>query len=774
MYQNVTGYFNTYYNARRLFDEAVGDARLQSQKDRDTNCFVRYTVPQNTQDKFDKVIEKSSKLIQFYPKSKWVDDAILMIGESYVYLGEYESAARKFKELLDHFPTSDLRFEAKLWDAKAKYFLNEHDAALTVIKDLFPDARAEGKNDVLLETLMLQARIFAERSEYDQAAASYALAAEVSGDDGLRASSEYLLGQSYERMDNKVKAAEAYGKVHNFDPQPFLDFQSRLRYGSMLAATGEHGRALKIFDDMNQDQLTVEQHGLVDLEIGNTYLAMGDTAQAFSLYNMIDSTYKHTEAAARSFYRRGRMYEEQRSDFKSARDYYNKAKVEFQSSDVTPLAARKSEHLDHYFNTVDGLKKYRSLYVQALYRDSVMAAGHAPHRALSGGRPDLAVPSDQAGGMADSTHRWRAPGPLQIPGLVYPPPDVVKEQLQPPSEETPHGASETLRRRLSDRDLFRDENEEAATPSNPEGAGVKPTAAAGTPSAKKDSLLISSANPSGGPAVEISQDSASALLAGAYFELGGIQYLELNRPDSAMACYGKIVGEYSATSFVPRALYAMAEIQGARHNSAAADSLYKIILSRYGESEYAAQVRKVLGIEATKARIDTSESQYREAENLVQTGKPDAALKIFKRIATAPQRSPLKPKATYAVGWLYETVYLNNDSAAEWYRNLSSKYPASIYAAEVKPKIAVRDNPEYLKQYINVKAIAPAAKYQDSVSQKQPQAEPARQLPKQTAIDRIKARQQDELKQGNADDTPDEEDTQQDEDDQSDNSDDNN
>ena len=193
-YHNVTAYFNTYYNARRLFDEAVGELRQQPSKDRDTNYFAAYTVPPNTQDKLDKVIEKCSKLIQFYPKSSYVDDAILMIGESYVYLGEYESGTRKFKELADNFPTSDVRFDARIWDAKAKYLMKKHDDALAVIKDLFPDARAQGKNDILLEALMLQARIFTERGEFDQAASSWGLASEVSADDALRAMSEAASG----------------------------------------------------------------------------------------------------------------------------------------------------------------------------------------------------------------------------------------------------------------------------------------------------------------------------------------------------------------------------------------------------------------------------------------------------------------------------------------------------------------------------------------------------------------------------------------------------
>ncbi len=230
---------------------------------------------------------------------------------------------------------------------------------------------------------------------------------------------------------------------------------------------------------------------------------------------------------------------------------------------------------------------------------------------------------------------------------------------------------------------------------------------------------------------QLSRDSAVALLAGGYFELGGIYFLELNRPDSAMVFYEKIVREFPRSSYVPRAFYAMAEIRATRHDTSGVDSLYKVILKRYGETEYAAQVRKVLGLEAGKVRIDSTEAQYQRAEKFVQSGKPREGLKIFKRIASSTHRSPLKPKAAYAVGYLYETVLLNNDSAAAWYLHLSSEFPNSVYASEVQPKLAVRNNPANLNQYIKAKKIESVGKVPE--------------------IDRIKARQlEEELNQGNA------------------------
>src|SRR5258707_10775804 len=196
-YQNITGYFNTYYNAKKLFDEAINDVENSPQRARDTLYFVGYVSNPATDAKFDKVIEKCSKIIQFYEKSSWVDDAILMIGISYVYKGESESAVRKFGELADKFPNSNLRRKTKLWQAKAEYFMKKEDEALKITKDLFDEARGEGDNDVLFEMLMLDGQIAYDRGEYDVAAAKYELASETSVDNQLRAKAKYLCGYAY-------------------------------------------------------------------------------------------------------------------------------------------------------------------------------------------------------------------------------------------------------------------------------------------------------------------------------------------------------------------------------------------------------------------------------------------------------------------------------------------------------------------------------------------------------------------------------------------------
>src|SRR5512143_576832 len=226
-YQNITGYFNTYYNAKKAFGEAVDAAELSRAKGRDSLYFAPYKLDAAAVAKFDKVVEKCSKLIEFYEKSDWVDDAILMIGKSYVYEDENESAIRKFKELFDNFPTSGLINDAKLWTAKALYFSGKDDEALRAVKELFPEARAEGQSGIMLETLILEAQIYAQRNDYTQASQTYALAAEVDGDDNLRSVAQFQAALAFEKMGQYQDAATAYAAVRKVSPPFELRFKAR-------------------------------------------------------------------------------------------------------------------------------------------------------------------------------------------------------------------------------------------------------------------------------------------------------------------------------------------------------------------------------------------------------------------------------------------------------------------------------------------------------------------------------------------------------------------
>ena len=79
-------YYNTFYLARKDFNKAEENRRNTPNPQVQTALYTE-------------AIKKASKLLEFYPKSKWVDDALLLIGKSYYYQAEFTKAERKFREL---------------------------------------------------------------------------------------------------------------------------------------------------------------------------------------------------------------------------------------------------------------------------------------------------------------------------------------------------------------------------------------------------------------------------------------------------------------------------------------------------------------------------------------------------------------------------------------------------------------------------------------------------------------------------------------------------
>jgi tetratricopeptide (TPR) repeat protein len=305
-YQSVTGYFNTYYNSKKLFKEAVTESESTPQKARDTAYFAAYTISPGTKVKFDKIIEKSSRLIQFYEQSSWLDDAMFMIGVSYVYKDENESAIRKFKELEDNFPSSSFYLQAKLWHAKAHYFMKKDEEALKVTKDLLEEARKAGDDDIMLEMLMLEGQVLTTGL---RSGGGTIPAVEVSGEDKLRAFSQYQVGLANERQAKYQEAAYAYGRVGKYSPEFNFGVRARLKHARMLTAAKEYELALNELDDLLEEKLTAEQISLTDLEIANTDWAKGDSVNAFALYGYIDSVYRNTDASAKANFQRGVIYE---------------------------------------------------------------------------------------------------------------------------------------------------------------------------------------------------------------------------------------------------------------------------------------------------------------------------------------------------------------------------------------------------------------------------------------------------------------------------------
>jgi TolA-binding protein len=400
-YENVVGYFNTYYNAKKAFDEAEVEILKGLPSSPDSNRYAPIAVPQAERTKLALVIEKCSKIIQMYDKSKWVDNALLLIGKSYYYQNEMLPARKKFSELLENFPRSDLRFEAMIGLVKTHYRMEESQALHAAVRELVPQAIEDDEEDIALEALLVEGQSHYDRGDYLEAKKYYTQASAIEGDDALRAMAQYRLGRCLEFLGNQSEAAQAFAVADGLGPPFALRYAARLRLGSTLAAIGSYEKALTVLSDLQGEILTNQERSYVDLEIANVYHLRGQYDAALLAYAEIDSLYPRTNASAKACFQRGIMHEKHFQDFAKARDFYERAAQVFPSSEVAPIGLEKAAIFGRYLSDWRELNILDSLLAARIHAlagpDSVTV-----HRAAADTSADL---PDTLGLVSDSTHR---------------------------------------------------------------------------------------------------------------------------------------------------------------------------------------------------------------------------------------------------------------------------------------------------------------------------------------------------------------------------------
>ena len=222
----------------------------------------------------------------------------------------------------------------------------------------------------------------------------------------------------------------------------------------------------------------------------------------------------------------------------------------------------------------------------------------------------------------------------------------------------------------------------------------------------------------------MSMDTVNARLAYNKVELAALFYTTMGLPDSAEKWFSRVLIDHPSSPNVPRALFTLAQIYGQDTTAprSRGDSLYKEIALRYPESEFAPEAERQLGMPPRTKSLDPVEASYSRAEKLLNAGNPQAAGDTLRAIVKTYPSSVTASKAQYALGWIYERVNFQPDSAAASYRRLVSLYPGSQYASLVRLK---------LDEYDQSKKAPDTTKI-DSLQVKDPSLlkDPAKQPPK--------------------------------------------
>jgi TolA-binding protein len=672
VWQDFTTYFNVYYDAKDIFEDA--ETAIQTQR-KDIFSTEEPVATGNVNQQLSKVIDKCSTILQFHSESAYIDDALLMLGKSFYYQKNYLKAERKFQELIATRPESDLILETELWIGKTQMRLKKYDDGLAILETVKNKAIQEGEETFITESFLEEIKYKIAQEDYAGAITASNDYLKQSDDDEINAEIEFELGKLYKEVNDLENAITAFRKVFDYSPSYDTQYGATIELGKALREAGHNDQALEVFDEMSSQDKYSDHFDEINLEKGKSLATLNQFDEAVSVLIKVDTTYKSSVNAGVARYELGQIFESHYQNFDSANTYYTRASASVAPPEYLTNARQKAQLFKKYLELRNTLKNNQEKSFYAQHPDQYSSDSLAYFQERKDVEEQVIAEQEFAEVKAkmDSALFVQDTTGLKIDTTV-----VQRDSL----DQFGHQVFDTFGKKITVTDTvivnpldsLKQKNQMLSSITSPNfEKRVKELMHGKEPPLKPDLPL----------------DSLQSLVVKEKFEIGNLYFTEFNLPDSAYMHYTDILSSNPGPQYTARTLYALGSYYLTKNDSVKADSLFNVIYTQYPDQSIVNAAANKLGKPLIDLNYDPAEDLYASAEKEMNGDSYDSSLVKFKVIYNQYPNSPLAPKALYASGWILENKLDNLDSAAVLYDSLKLKYPATVYANSISQKLNV-------------------------------------------------------------------------------------
>jgi len=628
---------------------------------------------------YQKAIEKASKLIELYPNSKYVDDALMMMGKCYYYIEEYLNARRRLEELRTNYPDSEFILEANLWLAKTDLALEQYDEARVGLES-FIDSKVPKK--LRGEAYYYYGELHQEQKSFETAVDAYQKS--IEDDIGeLKAQALYAIGVSYDSLGMYDEASEYYSQVVKADPVLELYFEAEFKYAQMIKKLGRYDESIRLYERLLGEERYKTWFPQLQLEIAACLALKGDVEGAILAYQDIILEYKKTAHSARAYYMLGQLYEEQQNDYDRAQDAFTQVQREFRQSTVVDSAETRKRDIQRF----QALKRVIQMVQRGEEGELVVVTEEIQEDTLT----DEVIYMKVDSATVDTLRQQLL---IELAGQAFVDSIISDYTYQQ------YGRTGTTNQDAGSRDSYRDRRSRE-TPGRQDGdtprmdwmewiqKGDYPDEIDLVVELRKlydrrqelERRRITE-NP------ELKSFRPEELDKNLLF-LAELYLFRFNQPDSAFDQYQRLLNQFPDSPYAPQAVYNMSYVAGEMmENPDEQEQYLRRLIQDYPESEFSNIAREHLGLTPVIAGEDTVQVLFREAEAwLFDRNNPTAAFKKYGQIWESFPDSDVAPKAMYSMAWVGE-IYLDSlDLAFALYDSLINQYPETPYAKKVKKKV---------------------------------------------------------------------------------------
>ncbi len=654
-------YYNTFHNAKKFYREAEKDRKKREKtqvvelspeeeaelrKAGRSGEDTKNRASQEEMQNYQRSIERSSRVLEYFPDSRWFDDALMLIGKCFYYRRDFKKAMRKFDEILTNYPESDFVPETRLLKARTFIGLEEFDTAEQQLRTIAGDE--DVPKEVREGAKFELGRLYFKKGNYEQAAENFASSAKSADDKLIKSMAQYKLGDCLIRLERYEEASPVLRRAVKIAPNEDFLSQAQFRLGQSYSLSNDYDRAIRTFKTALSKEFDEKRIPGIKLELANNLRLKGELQEAVKWYENIIEEHKRTDASARSYFALGEIEEYIAGDLEEAKLNYDLVRSEFSNSLIAPIAQERSGNIQTLKDLQDDIAKLEGRYVEL---DSFEE------------------------GEDGSVEKRRDDGPIDLSmdgmwvnysGRDRPPPITLRD--------------------LSETDLAR----QAVLKGK-----IAEMAASGDSTSIDSSMFTQAPMDSAALAKQAEEEAREKelQLSAKYLALAEVLMFAFDQPDSAIKYYQVVVEKRQDSTHIARALYSLSYVyRNSKVDTVLADTVLAELIDIFPKSEHAEGARKALGMELMADRVDTAKIVYNQAEAaFFKDNDIDRAFELWDNVIDNYPQSEYSQKAAYAKAWHQENTLYNLDEAIVLYQALVDSFPESPFVSQIKPKLAEVD-----------------------------------------------------------------------------------
>jgi len=677
-WSNFTAYYNTFYNAKQAFDEGVNQVAQREERIDGTRLIALFETPEPVRDPrhFDEAIDKSADILRRHGNSRYVDDALMLIGKSYYYLQNYVGAVEKFEEAA--VLETSRRYEAQLWLGRSLIGAERYAEAASYLEGVLAsdeDAPSRWRSQYWLA--LGAAEAYQER--WEAARDALRLGAPATNDSRLEARGYFLLGQVTEHLERFDEAREAFESAARASADFELTYAARFHAIAVAGLQNKDQRAVQQAQRLGRDGAYYERRAEPAYLAARILQALDATDEARARYEglLYDREAPLQDVEGRIHYGLAELYYHANQDYERAAAHYDTA--------ATVLSRGRAEEATRprsVFAITDAEEKRASFnqfaeaYREVAHTDSLLHLGSLTAEEFQAFVQDLREQrAAEQEAERQEQRRTEGTGPELRKDNVQDELQATADQAHDPAVGAGSGflsyrdpvqvqdAQVGFVRRWGDRPLTPDwrrssaarmqqvaERSDADTIETSEQAMSEDVIAQA-----EDGAVLPQVDVSEVPRDDESREAMRLRHRNAMYDVGNAFLLALDQPADAVAWYEQVLAEGSDDELSLRTLYALSQALRAMGDEEEAAAVEADLIATYPDSDVAIQLRqRATDAEPRPAdeRSARASAAYEKSFNQWET-REDVAVPTLAQmllIATAYDDTETAPQALFAAG----------------------------------------------------------------------------------------------------------------------------